>query len=156
MALTRAPHMVDTRLQTVLFKSVMLVPDTPNKSLVNRDDILWNYSRYLQKPLEQIYHDNRHHAKASLEDVASVSNLHQPNTSHLRKALACLLFLENIEDRHISLSSLEEASSRSVGWPDPNVLLPRSSITHRSSHSSLRTSEPTFVQPIPFCNQQQT
>ncbi|XTI86523.1 hypothetical protein V2W45_337037 [Cenococcum geophilum] len=113
MVWTLAPHMVDTQSQTVLFKSVIPVPDTPSESPVNRNVILWDDTRYFQKPLDQAYHGDCSHATASSGTVASVSKLHQSDMGHPRMSSGCLVSPKNRKDRRISISGLKEASSRS-------------------------------------------
>ena len=152
MAWTLAPHMVDTQSQTALFKSVIPVPGTPNESLVNRNVILWDGARYFQKPLDQAYHGDCSHATASSGTVASVSKLHQSNMGHPRISSVSQ---KNGEDRRISISGLKEASSRSVGWSNPNVFLLRSLINPIAPLFAVcGPSKPLSVQPIPFCSQQ--
>jgi len=154
MAWTLAPHMVDTQSQTALFKSVIPVPSTPNESLVNRNVILWNNTRYFQKPLDQAYHGDCSHATASSGTVASVSKLHQSNMGHPRISSGYLVSPKNREDRRISISGLKEASSRSVSWPDPNVFLLRSLINPIARLFAVRgPPKPLSVQPIPFRSQ---
>jgi hypothetical protein len=111
MAWTLAPHMVDTRSQTALFKSAIPVPGTPNEPLVNRNVMLWDDARYFQKPLDQAYHGDCSHATASSGTVASVSKLHQSDMGHPRISSGCFVSQKNGEDRRISMSGLKEASS---------------------------------------------
>jgi len=157
MVWTLAPHMVDTQSQTVLFKSVIPVPNTPSESPVNRNVILWDDTRYFQKPLDQAYHGDCSHATASSGTVASVSKLHQSDMGHPRMSSGCLVSPKNRKDRRISIFGLKEASSRSVGWPDPNVFLLRSLINPIARLSAVRgPPKPLSVQPIPFHSQQRT